>query len=91
LAKAGVRTGASGRNWASYGADVLGADGLPDWRRDLLCDPQTSGGLLIAVDPGGVSEVVDLFRAHGFAQAVVVGRLKSGPARIELRQAAGRL
>ena len=91
LAKAGVRTGASGRNWASYGADVLGADGLPDWRRDLLCDPQTSGGLLIAVDPAGVSEVVDLFRAHGFGQAVVVGRLKSGPARIELRQAAGRL
>src|ERR1700721_3157472 len=46
LAKAGVRTGASGRNWASYGASVYGAQALPDWRRDILCDPQTSGGLL---------------------------------------------
>src|SRR4029453_4889349 len=37
LAQAGVRTGASGRNWASYGGQVRGADALPDWRRDLLC------------------------------------------------------
>jgi selenide,water dikinase len=91
LAKAGVRTGASGRNWASYGADVVDADALPDWRRDLLCDPQTSGGLLIAVDRAGVPEVMALFQARGFAHAATVGRLKPGLARIELRQAAQRL
>jgi rhodanese-related sulfurtransferase len=44
-----VRTGASGRNWASYGDAVDLPAGLEDWRRDLLTDPQTSGGLLIAV------------------------------------------
>ena len=45
----GVRTGASGRNWASYGEAVDGLEaGL---MRDLLTDPQTSGGLLIACAP----------------------------------------
>jgi selenide,water dikinase len=85
LAKAGVRTGASGRNWASYGACVDGAEALPDWKRDLLSDPQTSGGLLIAVDPVGSPAVLDLLRARGFGRSTVVGRLKDGPARIEVR------
>jgi selenide,water dikinase len=84
LAQAGVRTGASGRNWASYGAAVRGADALPDWKRDLLCDPQTSGGLLIAVDPAKAEAVLDLLRERGFGYASVVGRLKDGPAGIEI-------
>ncbi|WP_068879143.1 selenide, water dikinase SelD [Phenylobacterium sp. CCH12-B4] len=48
LVQARVRTGASTRNWDSYGADVDVPAALPAWRRDLLTDPQTSGGLLIA-------------------------------------------
>ncbi|HEY1751516.1 MAG TPA: selenide, water dikinase SelD [Caulobacteraceae bacterium] len=87
LAEAGVRTGASGRNWASYGAAVRGADALPDWRRDLLCDPQTSGGLLVAVDPAAVTPVLDLLRERGFGRSAVVGRLKPGPAQVELTAA----
>ena len=86
LARAGVRTGASGRNWASYGADVIGAEALPDWKRDLLCDPQTSGGLLVAVDPAQASRVLDLFDVRGFGDAAIVGRLKAGPTGIELRR-----
>jgi len=78
LAQAGVRTGASGRNWESYGASVnLPAD-LPDWRRDLLTDPQTSGGLLIAAAPDAADEVLSRVRAAGFRQAAVVGTLRSG-------------
>ena len=88
LAKAGVRTGASGRNWASYGAAVRGAEALPAWKRDLLCDPQTSGGLLIAVDPAAVAAVLDLLRERGFGYASVVGRLKEGPAQIEITDGA---
>ena len=84
LAQAGVRTGASGRNWASYGAAVSGAEALPAWKRDLLCDPQTSGGLLLAVDPASVEAMLELLRARGFGHASVVGRLKDGPARIEV-------
>ena len=84
LAKAGVRTGASGRNWASYGASVLGADALPDWKRDILCDPQTSGGLLIAIDPAQVDVALDLLRRRGFTRSAVVGRLTPGPDRIAI-------
>ncbi len=47
----GFVTGASRRNWASYGASVELPAGLPEWRRMLLADPQTSGGLLIACAP----------------------------------------
>jgi selenide,water dikinase len=82
LARAGVRTGASTRNWASYGADVRLPAGLPDWRRDLLTDPQTSGGLLIAVAPEAANAVLDLVRARGFTAAAVVGGLTAGPAEV---------
>jgi selenide,water dikinase len=88
LAQAGVRTGASGRNWASYGSAVRGAEALPAWKRDLLCDPQTSGGLLIAVDPAEAGSVLDLLRERGFSYASVVGRLKQGPAGIEIADGA---
>jgi selenide,water dikinase len=88
LAMAGVRTGASGRNWTSYGSSVRGTDALPGWKRDLLCDPQTSGGLLIAVDPAGVEAVLEMLREGGFAYASVVGRLKEGPAGIEIASGA---
>jgi selenide,water dikinase len=89
LAQAGVRTGASGRNWASYGAAVRGAEALPGWKRDLLCDPQTSGGLLVAVDPVEAAAVLDLLRRRGFTSASVVGRLTEGPAGIEITDPRG--
>jgi len=82
-----VRTGASTRNWASYGASVAGADALPAWKRDILCDPQTSGGLLLAVNPVDVAVILQLLGARGFARSAVVGRLKSGPSQIELTSA----
>lgn len=79
LAREGVRTGASGRNWESYGASVRLPEGLETWRQDLLTDPQTSGGLLIAVSPEGADEVLALATAQGFAAARVVGRVVDGP------------
>ena len=84
LVRAGVRTGASTRNWASYGEAVDLPAGFEDWRRDLLTDPQTSGGLLIAVAPGDVAGVMDLCRAEGFDRAAVVGEIAEGPARVEI-------
>jgi selenide, water dikinase len=76
LVRGGVRTGASTRNWASYGGRVEGS--VADWRRDLLTDPQTSGGLLIAVAPDVADQVLALARADGFERAAVVGRLAAG-------------
>ncbi|MFM8753250.1 MAG: AIR synthase-related protein, partial [Phenylobacterium sp.] len=83
LARDGVRTGASVRNWDSYGADVQGADALETWRRDLLTDPQTSGGLLVAAAPGAADDVLSRLRAAGF-HASRVGRFAEGPAQIVL-------
>ena len=84
LAQAGVRTGASGRNWASYGEAVHLPGDLPDWRRDILCDPQTSGGLLIAAAQDGAEAVLARVRAQGGARAAVVGRFSPGPAEVRV-------
>jgi selenide,water dikinase len=84
LAQAGVRTGASTRNWASYGVAVRLPTGLEEWRRDLLTDPQTSGGLLVSVAPEAANEVLALVRSRGFASAAVVGTLRRGPPLVEV-------
>lgn len=78
LAQAGLLTGASGRNWAGYGADVVLPDGFPEAERGLLTDPQTSGGLLVACAPETVDAVLGVFRRHGFAEAAVIGQATTG-------------
>lgn len=78
LAQTPFRTGAAVRNWDSYGQEVTLGDGLSDWQRDLLCDPQTSGGLLLAVAPGAVDAVMEDVRAGGFADAAVIGAFTHG-------------
>jgi len=84
LARDGVRTGASGRNWTSYGAMADLPASLPGWRRDLLTDPQTSGGLLVSVAPEAAPAVLNLVRSQGFAQASVVGAMRAGPPRVRV-------
>jgi selenide, water dikinase len=54
--------GGTGRNWASYG-DKIGA--LTDYQKAILADPQTSGGILIAVKENAVDEVTQLLTANG--------------------------
>ncbi len=79
LAAAGFVTGASGRNWAGYGAEVALDAGLPAVAMDLLTDPQTSGGLLVSCDPASEAAVLALFRREGFATAARIGRVDAGP------------
>ena len=78
LAEAGFVTGASGRNWASYGAEAALPEGLPDWRRALLTDPQTSGGLLVAVAPEAAEATLDRIRAAGYPRAARIGAVEAG-------------
>ena len=78
----GFVTGASGRNWAGYGADIALAAGFAAEDRALLTDPQTSGGLLVACAPGAVKDVMAAFETRGFAQARVIGRLSEGAPRL---------
>ena len=73
LAMSGVRTGASGRNWSSYESEVTLGPDLPAWARDFLCDPQTSGGLLAAVDADALPEVMARAAERGFDRTSVIG------------------
>ena len=76
-------TGASARNWASYGERVsLGRAGADD--RALLTDPQTSGGLLVACTPDGTDAVLDCFHRHGFTEAAIVGSAVEGDGMLEI-------
>ena len=84
LARSGIGTGAAKRNWASYGHEVALADDMPGWQRDLLCDPQTSGGLLIACAPEAANAVLTLVTARGFDHACAIGKFAEGPARINV-------
>ena len=75
LAARGIVTGASGRNWTAYGAELALPEGFGDTDRALLTDPQTSGGLLVSCAPSAVDEVLATFQKNGFAQATVIGQV----------------
>jgi selenide,water dikinase len=82
LLENGIGTGASKRNWLSYGREVELPAETPEWQRDILCDPQTSGGLLIACAPDAVPTVLDLLTRKGCEQVAVIGRFASGEPRV---------
>ena len=82
LARAGLVTGASARNWAGYGPEVDLGSGIGDAEQAMLTDPQTSGGLLVACAPEAASEVLALFRDQGFAQAAEIGEITAAPPRV---------
>jgi selenide,water dikinase len=85
LAEQGCITGASGRNWAAYGHDVVLADAITPVQRGLLTDPQTSGGLLVSCAADTADEILALFHRAGFAHAAIIGEMTTGPAKIEVR------
>ena len=80
LVAQGHVTGASGRNWAGYGADVVLPAGFAAEDQALLSDPQTSGGLLVCCDAASVDEVLAIFHRHGFDAAAEVGEIVSAGA-----------
>ncbi|ARE41371.1 Selenide,water dikinase [Rhodovulum sp. P5] len=71
----GCATGASGRNWASYGHDVVLPERFAQTERSLLTDPQTSGGLLVSCARSALDDVLALFADQGFAHASVIGEV----------------
>jgi selenide,water dikinase len=67
----GCSPGGAQRNFDSYG-HKLGA--MNDIQRQILCDPQTSGGLLVAVAPEGEDQFLQLALSLGF-QLTAIGEL----------------
>ena len=84
LVQSGIATGASARNWQSYGNDVRLAPHLDARLQTILTDPQTSGGLLVACDPDELPAVRATFARLGFAQAAVIGRMSDGGAQVQV-------
>jgi selenide,water dikinase len=76
--KEGTATGASDRNWKGYGGEVRMPPGAPDWKRKLISDPQTSGGLLVACAPSAEKAVLERFRRAGFPHACRIGTMRAG-------------
>ena len=58
----GCVPGGTGRNFESYGHKV---GLLTEEQKAILCDPQTSGGLLVAVEPNSVQTVIEIAKDAG--------------------------
>jgi len=84
FARAGFVTGASDRNWASYGRDVSLPSDYADWRRHLLTDPQTSGGLLVACAPQRADEILSSLRRAGYPAAQIIGQAEAGAGQVRI-------
>ena len=84
LAGQGFVTGASHRNWDSYGGAVVLPSDLPLWRRHLLTDPQTSGGLLIACAADEADGMVARIAAAGYRSARRIGTVSAGPPQVRI-------
>ncbi|MBS0553182.1 MAG: selenide, water dikinase SelD, partial [Proteobacteria bacterium] len=82
LVRDGVATGASTRNWASYGDSVSLPADAPEWQRKLITDPQTSGGLLVACAPEAVEAVQAAIRSVQGEAGAVVGSMAAGEPRV---------
>jgi len=56
--------GGTHRNYDSYGYKV---SPISDYQKHILCDPQTSGGLLVAVEEEGEKDFLKLMEIHNFS------------------------
>lgn len=84
LAQAGYITGASNRNWDSYGEQVVLPPGLAAWRRALLTDPQTSGGLLVACKADRAESIRAMIEAAGYPRASIIGTVVAGEPAVQV-------
>ncbi|NYT66411.1 selenide, water dikinase SelD [Alcaligenaceae bacterium] len=84
LAADGIITGASGRNWASYGPAVHTPEDLDPASWALLADPQTSGGLLVACSSDIAKKVLNIFHDQGFGQAAIIGEMTAGAPEVRI-------
>ena len=80
LVERGAIPGGTKRNRDALSPEVKFAAGVPEPIRVLLFDAQTSGGLLIAVDPDRAGALLAALEREGTPAAVKIGRLARGVA-----------
>jgi selenide,water dikinase len=82
-ARAGIVPGGTDRNREAFSSEVDGLESQPDWLREVVFDPQTSGGLLIAIS----KDAGESLRSQLLERAIVahpIGRAIPGSGRIRL-------
>jgi len=77
----GVTTGATRDNVGHVAPKLVDEAGLDESHRELLHDPQTSGGLLLSVPPGSVGALLAALERTGH-RAAEIGAVVPGPARL---------
>jgi AhpD family alkylhydroperoxidase len=87
----GILPGAAERNRESSSAHLLPQEGVPPEGLDILFDPQTSGGLLIAVAEPAAETLLARLRQDGCEEAAAIGHvLGPGSGRVLVRHAGRR-
>jgi selenide,water dikinase len=84
FARQEVVPGGTRRNLASVEAFMDWSERLDETQRLVLADAQTSGGLLIAVDPSSADALLADLHAHGIAAATKIGTFTDHAGRIEV-------
>jgi len=85
LAARGIHPGGANRNWKRAARQVDWPDGLSDDWKITLADPQTSGGLLIAVAPQDPDRLLERLVAAGVPSQAVIGEItENTPARLQV-------
>ena len=74
-----VAPGGTRRNLSSADPEVAWSGALDSTARLLLCDAQTSGGLLMAVAPDALDALLNALERHGVATRTVVGEVLEQP------------
>ena len=83
-AQKGYKTGAGNRMLEGYKGDFTATISIEDWQKNLLVDPQTSGGLLVSCSKNIANDVLDLFQRSGFDHASIIGNMSEGKPHIEI-------
>jgi len=72
----GIIPGGVERNRESCGEAVTLGPGVPPPALEVCLDPQTSGGLLVALTEADARRLVERLRADGVSEAAVIGRVR---------------
>lgn len=78
LGALGIAPGGLASNRHAFNGKIRFGDAVSGMWRDLLFDPQTSGGLLIALPEVVAARLVERLAVEGYGEAAVIGRVESG-------------